>query len=69
MSPAITKPRIQKLCPADDSNFIDRLPPEVANTVCSFLPSIPDIANVRLVSKFWTNVATPRLLPEVHLIL
>lgn len=50
-------------------NFIDRLPPEVADTVCSYLPRGSDIANVRLVSRFWVNVATPRLVPRVHLIL
>lgn len=50
-------------------NFIDRLPPEIADTVCSHLPRGPDIANIRLVSRFWSHVATPRLLPSVHLIL
>ena len=50
--------------------FIDRLPPEVASTICSYLPdSTSDIANVRLVSPFWNNVATPSLLPTVHLTL
>ena len=49
------------------SNFIDRLPPEIADTVCSYLEST-DIASLRLTSQFWTNVATPWLLQEVHLI-
>lgn len=54
----------------DGPDFIGRLPPEVAHTICSYLPlGGPDIANLRLVSRFWTDVATPRFLPRVHLIL
>lgn len=53
----------------DEPTFIDRLPPEIADTVCSFLPSRSDIANVRLISRFWTDIATPRLFSVVHLIL
>ncbi|CAD6592581.1 MAG: hypothetical protein ASARMPREDX12_006257 [Alectoria sarmentosa] len=49
-------------------SFVDRLPPELADKVCSYLPRSSDIANIRLVSRFWNNVATPRLLPTVHLI-
>lgn len=62
----------------DKSNYIDGLPSEVANKICSYLPKVSDfrdnlprgsdIANVRLVSRFWNNVATPRLLPSVRLI-
>lgn len=53
----------------DGPDFIGRIPPEVAHTICSYLPlGGPDIANLRLVSRFWTDVATPRLLPRVHLI-
>ena len=48
-------------------NFIDRLPPEIADTLCSYLGST-DIASLRLTSRFWTNIATPWLLPEAHLI-
>ena len=50
-------------------NSIDRLPLEMADCVCSYLPEVSDIAHVRLVSKFWNSVATPRLLPKVHLVL
>lgn len=50
-------------------NFVERLPPELSDNVCSYLPRISDIVNIRLVSRFWNNVATPRLLPTVHLIL
>ena len=52
----------------NDTWFIDRLPPEVASTICSYLHrGSLDIANVRLVSTFWNNVATPSLLPTIRL--
>lgn len=47
-------------------NFIDRLPPEIADTVCSYLEST-DIASLRLTSRSWTDIATPWLLSEAYL--
>lgn len=51
----------------DKPSFTGSLPPEIADIVCSKLET-PDVANLRLVSSYWMNVATPWLLPEVHLI-
>ena len=42
--------------------FIDRLPPEVSNCVCSYLLGSPDKANGRLLFELWNNVARLSLL-------
>lgn len=46
---------------------ISSLPPEIADTICAELQT-PDVISLRLVSRSWSYVATPRLLSIVHLV-
>lgn len=52
---------------AESHSPIASLPPEIADRVCAKFRT-PDVKSLRLVSTFWMNVATPWLLPRVHLI-
>lgn len=52
---------------ASSTCYIERLPPEVANLICYPIDE-EDVPNLRLVSKFWNNVATPFLPGKVNLI-
>ena len=57
--------------PQRNTDFISRLPAEIADNICSFLalpPRCDNIANLRLQSRFWNNVSTPFLLDEIRLI-
>lgn len=46
---------------------LSSLPPEIADIICAELET-PDVISLRLVSRSWSYVATPRLLPTVHLV-
>ncbi len=47
--------------------YVDRVPPEIAGLICYFSKE-EDVPNLRLVSKFWNNIATPFLLRHVNLV-
>lgn len=55
--------------PAESSStcYIERLPPEVAELICYSIDE-KDVPNLRLVSKFWNNIATRFLLGNVNLV-
>ncbi|KAL8741966.1 MAG: hypothetical protein Q9190_005490 [Brigantiaea leucoxantha] len=46
---------------------MDRLPPEILSRVCSFV-SRDEIKDLRLVSRYLSNVATPQLITAIYLI-
>ena len=47
--------------------YVDHVPPEIAGLICYFSKE-EDVPHLRLVSKFWNNVATPFLLSDVNLV-
>ena len=47
--------------------YSDRLPPEIASLVCYHINK-EDVPNLRLVSNFWNNVATPFLLEDINVV-
>lgn len=46
---------------------IDQIPTEIVARICENVPAV-DVLNVRLTSRFLSNVANPFLLDEIHLI-
>lgn len=47
--------------------YIERLPPEIATLICHSIDK-GDVPNLRSVSKFWNNVATPFLPGNINLV-